>query len=335
MALAMSAEITDGNSRRQILELLGQDDIDVLRRNAKAIWENNYLDDGLTKKVASSSVWLNSSLNYNNDTIRLLAENYYSSVFCGEPTDAGYENRMKKWLNEHTGNLLENYVSDIKMDPTMIVSLASTIDFFGKWKEEFPEKDTKEAVFHTPTGDVTCDFMNDISYNYQSLENFSSVSFWMEGGCKMVTLLPNEGVSCEDLLNDEEALTFIMGNTGPGDEPIKAYVSIPKFDVSSGTDLSEGLKELGITDIFDSSVSDFSPLTDGKNITIGSTEHDARIMIDEEGCRASAMTVIPAYPAYENDDEPVYYTLDRPFIFSIVGTSGIPLFVGIVNNPIG
>ena len=33
-------------------------------------------------------------------------------------------------------------------------------------------------------------------------------------------------------------------------------------------------------------------------------------------------------------DETVDFTLDRPFLFVITGRDGMPLFVGIVNNPV-
>ena len=45
MALGMSAEITDGNSRQQILDVLHQKDIDTLRSHSRSIWQANYMDD--------------------------------------------------------------------------------------------------------------------------------------------------------------------------------------------------------------------------------------------------------------------------------------------------
>ena len=41
MALGMTAEITDGNSRQQILDVLGQSDIETLRSHSKSIWQAN------------------------------------------------------------------------------------------------------------------------------------------------------------------------------------------------------------------------------------------------------------------------------------------------------
>ena len=111
-------------------------------------------------------------------------------------------------------------------------------------------------------------------------------------------------------------------------------MSIPKFDVHSSTDLNEGLKTLGITDIFDPSASDFSPLTNElEEIFLSKAEQDARVVIDEEGCKASALTVM-IYCGAGMPDEQVDFILDRPFIFEIVSETGLPLFIGIVNNPV-
>ena len=62
--------------------------------------------------------------------------------------------------------------------------------------------------------------------------------------------------------------------------------------------------------------------------------HAARVVIDEEGCTAAAFTVVAPGGSAAPEDE-VDFVLDRPFLFCITGDSGLPLFVGIVNNPAG
>ena len=46
MALAMLAELTDGESRAQILSLLGAESIEELRQQANDVWNASYRDDG-------------------------------------------------------------------------------------------------------------------------------------------------------------------------------------------------------------------------------------------------------------------------------------------------
>ncbi|MBR4150012.1 MAG: hypothetical protein IKR08_01360, partial [Firmicutes bacterium] len=55
IALAMLAEITGGQSRQQILDLLGAPDIETLRMTAAALWRGNYIDDGAVKSLMANS----------------------------------------------------------------------------------------------------------------------------------------------------------------------------------------------------------------------------------------------------------------------------------------
>ena len=58
LALAMLAETTDGNSRQQILDLLGADSIDKIRTQAEQVWKAHYNNDGLTTSILANSLWL-------------------------------------------------------------------------------------------------------------------------------------------------------------------------------------------------------------------------------------------------------------------------------------
>lgn len=336
MALSMSAEITDGNTRQQILDVLGSDDITSLRSDANSIWQANYMDDGMAKCVLANSLWTNNKIPYIQSTMDSLAENYYASSFSGDPASAEYSKMMQDWMNEQTDGLLSDYISSIEMDPEMVLTLASAVNYSGKWVNKFNEDNTESGIFHSPDGDIQCDFMNaerDMQYSWH--EDFASVSLELENNGKMLFILPDEGIAPEELLNNDEVMDFMMNSsTYSNSKYALVNMSIPKFDVHSSTDLNEGLKTLGITDVFDPSASDFSPLTNElEEIFLSKAEQDARVVIDEEGCKASALTVM-IYCGAGMPDEQVDFILDRPFIFEIVSETGLPLFVGIVNEPV-
>lgn len=336
MALGMSAEITDGNSRQQILDVLHQKDIDTLRSHARSIWQANYMDDGMAKCVLATSLWTNDDIDYNDGTIRSIADNYYSSVYTGDPIDEKYNKLMQDWMNEQTDGLLENYVSDIKMNPEMVLALASTVNYSGKWVNQFSAENTKQAAFHAPNGDVQCDFLNaERDMNYYWGDHFSSVSLQLENNGHMKLILPDEGYTPEDLLNDEQFGELMLSTWDyPNNKYVTVNISVPKFDVSSNIDLRDGLNALGITDIFDAGKSDFTPLTDStEEIFLSKAEQDTRVMIDEEGCKAASLTVM-MYDGAGAPEDHAEFILDRPFIFEIMSDTGLPLFVGIVNNPI-
>lgn len=337
MALCMLTEITDGESRQQILNLIGVESIEDIRSQAKAVWNANYCDDGAVKSVLANSVWLSDQLGYRQTTIERLADSYYASVYSGAMGSEEYDQALRDWLNAQTDNLLAEQAEGISMDPMTVISLASTINFRAKWGNEFSESNTSKDTFSTPDGDVICEFMHqsrDMEYCWG--EGFGAISLSFENSGGMLLVLPDDGVSVDELLAEDEAMKlFLNGMNTTNRKRVIVNMSVPKFDVSSDIDLSDGLKSLGVTDVFSFEKGNFSPLTDEvSKIAVSKASHAARVQIDEEGCTAVAYTVMMACGAAMPPDEEVDFVLDRPFIFVIYGQDELPLFVGVVNQPV-
>ena len=128
-------------------------------------------------------------------------------------------------------------------------------------------------------------------------------------------------------------MDFLITDEWQNQKAMNIHFYLPKFDVSSKMDLREGLKTLGVTDVFDGSLADFSPVTDLKRVCLSKANHAARVTVDEEGVTAAAYTVMEANGAMPSQEEEIEFRLDRPFLFAIMGTGNVPLFVGIVNQP--
>lgn len=336
MALAMLAEVTDGESRQQILDLLGTDSIETLRTEAAYLWGSNYSDDGLLTTVLANSLWLSDSLSYNEDTLKRLAETYYATTFSGTMGSEYYNAVLQSWLNHQTGNLLEDAVKDLEFDPQTVMALASTIYFKGTWGDKFSEQLTTEDIFHCANGEeTTVDFMHrdETGFAYWG-ESYTAIEKDIENGASMWLILPDEGKTVEDVLNEGEIFTMTLdGVQWSQKKNVQIHLSMPKFDVSSKLDLISGLENLGVKDVFDSTVSDFTPLMDDlTDVSISQVEHAARVTVDEDGCEAAAYTVMMAECADAVCEDEIDFVLDRPFIFVITGWSGQPLFIGVVNQ---
>ena len=338
LALGMLAEVTGGESRAQILDLLGADSMEALREQASAVWNTSYRDDGVTKSVLASSLWLDDDFPYTQSTLNTLAETYYASTYQGDMGTEAYNQALRDWLNTQTGGLLSDQAAGLALDPEAVLALATTIYFRAKWSNEFYEGNTSSETFHAPSGDMACDFMHqEGSRDYFWGDRFSSVSQRLENGGAMWFLLPDGGSTPEDLLNDTEALSFISGawGTWENQKDMMVSLSVPKFDVSSEQNLLPGLAALGVTDVQDWERADFSSLTPQPNgLILSQASHAARAAIDEEGCTAAAYTVMTTDGAGMPMGETIDFTLDRPFLFVITGSNGLPLFTGIVNQPV-
>lgn len=335
MALAMLAEVTDGESREQILKALHVTSIEHLREKVTDLWNANYCEDGTVSSLLAGSVWLSDSIKYKEETLNTLAETYYASSYSGTMGSEEYNKLLQAWLNEQTGGLLEKQISSVEMDPQTVLALATTVYYRAKWGDKFSKDLTKQDVFHTKAEDIRCDFMHDSSSgNYYWGENFAAVIRDLEQSGDMMFFLPDEGVSPEELLQDEEVLNFIFDlNARSNVKHVIINQAVPKFDVTSEIDLVDGLKDMGITDVFSFDTSDFTPLTEDTAVAVSSAEHVARVMIDEDGCVATAYTVMLAYGAARPPKDEVDFILNRPFLFVLNGQDGQPLFIGIVNHP--
>lgn len=338
MALGMLSEVTDGESRDQVLTLLGVDSVEELREQVDIIWNSNYRNDGATTSILASFLWLNEDVNFVQSTLDSLAENYYASSYQGVMGSDELNKSLQNWLNEQTGDLLDEKTSDVSLDADTIMALTTTVNFHAKWSHEFWENNTQEGVFHGADRDLNCDFMHqDNARSYYWGEKFSAVSQYLESDGAMWFILPDEGVSVDELLENEQAMTFLVSNKFEWEDNkyLIVHFAVPKFDVVSDMDLIPGLKALGVTDVFEPAVSDFTPMTtDTGEIYLSQARHAARVKIDEEGCTAVAYTVMAAAGAAMPPEEEVDFVLERPFIFVITGAGELPLFVGVVNQPI-
>lgn len=336
MALSMLAECTDGDSRAQILSLLRENSLEDVRAQAKMLWNANYCADGAVTSVLASSVWLDDGVNYVQKTLDTLAQSYYASSFSGEMGSDSYNKALQSWLNEQTGGLLKDQASGLEFTPETVMALATTIYYRAKWSEEFSKSQTSEDTFHADSGDITCEFMHrSDTGTYYWGEKFGAVNLPLRESGAMKLLLPDEGVTPEALLQDGEAMNFLLGGEDwENSKFLIVNLAVPKFDVSSDLNLNAGLQTLGVTDVFSDDTADFSPVIENADgVFLSKAEHAARVAIDEEGVTAAAYTVMMEAGAAEPPDEEIDFTLDRPFVFAITSQDGLPLFIGVVNTP--
>ena len=336
LALAMLAECTDGESRAQILSALGEDSVETLRTRTKALWNENTWDDGHVTSLLANSLWLRDGYDYKQETLDRLASEHSAASYSGEMGSEAYNEALRAWINENTGDLLQEQAEGLSFDANTVLALASTIYYSANWSDKFSDSATSEDTFHAKSGDLTCDFMHssDSGTVYYG-DGFSAIGLSMDGSGRIWLLRPDDDTSPEELLQADGALDFLLANgQWSQSQYAKIELSLPKFDVASDMDLSAAMRALGITDVF-GDAADFSPVTDADKLVLSKAEHAARVKIDEDGCEAAAYTVlIMEATAAPSEPQIVEFKLDRPFLFLLTGLDGAPLFAGIVEQPV-
>ena len=331
IAFAMLAEVSGGNTRQQVLDMLGASDIDTLRQNVTALWEGNYADTPVLTSLLANSLWLNNDVQYKDETLNTLAGQYYASSFRGEPGSKEMDEALQTWVDENTGGLLSEYVKDLELDKNTVLELLSTIYYKAVWTCDFLPQNTDKQVFHGTKGDTTVDMMHQSDvHSVCRTDTFTVLDMGLTDSGSMFFYLPDEGVDVSSLASDPEVFRVLRQDDGWSYPEVN--LSLPKFEISEKTDLLDTVRSLGVVDALDPNVSDFTPLTqEADQIYLSKAEHAATVKIDEHGVIGAAYTALPMEAAGEWD-ESFDFVLDRPFLFVITGADGSVLFSGIVRN---
>ena len=353
VALSMLAECAGGESREQLLGLLGERDIESQRALTKRLWEAVYNDDGRYNGLLANSVWLRSADEgeYERAVLETLSRDYYASSFAGEMGSENLNSVLRDWLNGQTGGLLQQEIEGVELENNTVMALASTAYFNDMWASKFDPDSTERDTFHAPAGDIERDFMRKtVRSAYYWGEDFAGVVLYFKTGGSMRLLLPDEGADINNVLGESAALAFLTGDRIPDSverRTLKIHLSLPKFDVVSNGDIKERLAAVGVTDVFDPDASDFRPLIGEDNVfsAAGESElwqvwvdrviHGARVCVDEDGCEAAAYTLIVMdgnSSALPEEVEEIELKFERPFLFSLM-SGDVPMFAGAVYEP--
>lgn len=335
MALSMLAETSAGNTQEEILNTLGVDNIELLRSETPKLFLNLFTDNEIGKLTLANSIWLSNDFDFKKEALDNLAKDYYAHSFSVDFGTKAADSRISKWIKEFTGGKL-GASEDVKTSKDQIMMLLNTIYFYDEWSTKFDPSKTKEEDFHLADGStIKNDFMNmdRISNSFIKSDKYTSSSLSFKNQNSMTFILPEEGVSPYDIINDPKALSEAIDfNNSPNKAYGEVTFKIPKFNFDSKLDLNAAVKELGINEIFDETIADFSPLADVNGIYVSDVKQEATISIDENGCEAAAFTQIDIYGSAMPQGH-ADMILDRPFIFVITGFNNTPLFVGVINNP--
>ncbi len=350
MTLGLLSELTDGNTRKQLLDVMGVNDIETSRSKAESLWTANYSGNKSYSCILANSVWLSNKYEYKQKPFDKLAENYYASTVSGDINSTEMKDAIKYWLNKNTKGFLQDSVDNITFSENAAVYLASTVHFSAEWNRSKPYDVVSDdtTVFTTASGEVQpCEFITENKYGGElfSGSNFTAKSIHFDAPIResnMWFVLPDEGVSTDEVLKNESFYNLITSdgnreNPSDGIE-VNEYdltIFIPKFDITYEKNIGENIKAMGITDVFTENVADFSPMSDYEGgFYVSDAQQAVRVSIDENGCEAaSLMVVIAAAGGYLPEEYEKYtFKLDRPFIFAITGTDDVPLFIGVVNN---
>lgn len=333
-ALAMAANGADGETKTEMMKALNAENIpeDDLNKGLN-YWMNSITKDRIAKFSIANSIWYREGFKANKDFLQANADYYSADIHSLDFTQNSAPDTINDWVKEATNDKIDKIVEKINDD--LVMYIINAIYFNGDWKYEFSANKTHKAAFKAPYGEIKTDFMSRRGeMDYLKFNGTTGIILpYLDEQFAFIGLLPKEGDTPRDLINNLTALDLL--NLMKNKEEKNIELSIPKFESSYEDSLIGELSNMGMKLPFEPYSADFSKMNESraKDLFISEVKHKTYIRVDEKGTEAAAVTSIGVDVTGMPIELP-RLTFDRPFVYGIVDvTTGIPLFIGIMENP--
>merc|ERR1712227_1056139 len=214
---------------------------------------------------------------------------------------------INSWVKDMTKEKIKDLIDPDSINDLTRLILVNAVYFKGDWESKFDVKHTqKEQFFVSNNKNVNADMMK--------------------------IVLPNEKTGLavlESKMSDGDISKMFEEKK----RNTKLLVKMPKFKISQEAELSENLKNMGMSDMFEAGTADFSGIDGTKNLYVAFVKQKVFIEVNEEGSEAAAASgmgmMMRSMPL-----PPEEFTVDHPFIFFIRDKlTGMLLFQGRISDP--
>ncbi len=289
------------------------------------------VDPDVTLNIANS-IWYRNTFAVEQDFINTNQEFYDAEVQDLDFGDPSARDIINEWVEEKTNDKIKDIIKEIS--PATVMFLINAIYFNGTWTYEFDKDYTSDNDFYLSGGGViqvpTMHLTADIMYAENNLFSAAEL-FYGDGNYSMVILLPNNGKTVYDIINEFTVDTWDEWTAGFSEA--KVSVGLPRFKFEFGDSLNKPLTDMGMGVAFDPDEADFSKINPTQQIFISMVKQQAYIDVNEEGTESAAVTVVEMELTAVPGDL-IYFTVNRPFLFVIKekDTNSI-IFIGRVMKP--
>ena len=335
VALAMVANGADGETKEQMLKVLGNSlTMEELNHNLYSYVTSLPSDDKQKLNVANS-IWLKEDPLFSVEEAFLQTNaDYYKASAYYAPFNNQTVKDINNWVKNKTDRMIDKVID--KIPEETIAYLVNALLFEGAWTRTYERSQVSNGTFTAINGEKkSVKMMKSSEYGFVQTTNATGVVKPYKGNAySFVALLPNESIefnSFIESLNSKEVANAIKNRYSN-----TVITKIPKFEYDYSIELKEILVDMGMGLAFNPNFANFSKLGhyENGNIFIGNVLHKTSIKVAEKGTKAGAVTVISMDKATSVEPGEIKYVyLDRPFVYMIINNeSSLPIFIGCVTN---
>lgn len=310
--LSLCSNGAEGETQKEILDLLKYKDIDEANAEAKKIIEEFKKNEDILKMATAILTKVPPKQKF----VKNALDDYDAKV--KELKDFEVINR---WVKTKTNNYIEKIIDSLSPDVLMVLLNAFYFEAFWKNKfdirnsydEEFYNLDDKNKSIRT-----SMMILRGVLFNHYENEEMQAIKLNYESkneNISAIVILPKEiDINFFIKLFNKEKYEEII--EGLNKDKIKVNLILPKFKIEYKVDLKEILMDLGITKAFNIDA-EFKNICNKSPIHIEQVLQKNYINVNEEGTQAASINeldiILECYrtlnPDYKN------FKVNKPFLF--------------------
>lgn len=330
IALAMAYNAASGETAENIAAIMGDTDPTRINAHYNALMTHLNRTNDEDKIQIGNSFWMSDTLVAKQPYVDILSKNFDAEIHSVDFGNQKTVALINAWIEAKTNGLLKDTLKEI--DPLTLAYLMNTVYFKGKWVNAFEEASTASMPFYLENGsshDVSM-MMQTASFQYFANSDVQVAALPYKDQTRMVIYLPKNDLQSFMKNYDYDQIAALK--SAEQMNRTRLTLSLPKFEYKVSNPLKKPLIEMGMIQPFDETNADFSNMVDIQNakVFIGDIFQNARIINDEGGTEAAAVTVIEfTTTSMPLEEDPIEFNCNAPFLYIIEDiTTGAALFMG-------
>ena len=288
--MAMLANGADSTTKDEILSTVAGDkslSVAELNDTYAAFLRMAANGDKLTTINIANYIALNKGFKLKSTYAGTVGSKYAANVENLDFASPKALKHINQWCSDKTCRMIPSIID--RLNPSDVAVLLNAIYFNGSWTHQFPKKNTRLENFQGYTRDIKkVDMMHqERKFFYADNSRFAAVELpYGNGQYSMTVLLPNEGVSINDMMKQLTAGEFAKLQQQMSECIVD--LKLPRFSTTTNVSLNAPLSALGAKTMFTGSA-DFSGMADA-GVFVSAMLQKAKIEVSEEGTKAAAVT---------------------------------------------
>ncbi len=354
LALSIAGSGADSATREEFDSVLGAD---------MAVYSGDMMNslprsgERLELSIANS-VWIDDEFHVDDVWMGMVRSLMDAEAFQADLSTEAAADSMNRWIAAKTNGMIDQMLED-PLDRWTRLVIFDTVYFKGRWEKPFEAQNTHREDFCVDKAQgiteqvdmmnqywssldyISNDFAEGVILPYQNnpeegFEQHQSIPY-RDAKMALIVLKPRSGGDIRDVYGrmTMEAMESMLSNRQ--NEIIN--LKLPRFEVTFDKELNKCLHDMGLRTCFDPVRADFTRMgttQSDANLYISLVRQKAKIIVDEEGTEAAAVTEIDMRDGCGTLSEPKDLFFNEPFLYMVMDMEQkLPVFIGILDDPKG